>query len=433
MSEKRAIWILLVALGSGCGTGAKGQAPAESPEGGSAAPPSSPEARGPLPGSEFALRDAPSSGESAENRPKLSPEAARPYAIGLTAFRSGDLGTAQREFQKAVVADPRGYQAYYSLGAVKERLDDLGGAEAAYQKSVEIVTDYEPAIVAYALLLARTDRAAQGEQYLSAKVAAFPKSAALPAALSEITSMRGDSGEAQRLAQEALKKNPGYRPAMLAIARDHYRTRRLDLALYALRGILDGYGVENPPRDKNSAEARLLRGLIYKDQEARAAAIDELRKAVEIRPDLVEARVQLGALLLESGNASEAATLLEDATRFDPDHVIARLNLGDAYRVLGKAGEAKRELEWVAQKDPSLYQVHYDLGLLYLFSKSVPGATPVQAAERAITELEAYKKTRSRKPGPGDDTDELITRAKAKKSLLEAEREEAKAQKGAEP
>jgi tetratricopeptide (TPR) repeat protein len=251
-------------------------------------------------------------------------------------------------------------------------------------------------------------------------MAAMPKSAAVSAALGEVKSIQGDSGAAQRLAQEALKKNPDYAPAMIALARDHYRARRLDLALYTLRAILDGYGPENPPRDKNNAEARLLRGLILKEQGNRPAAIDEFEKALAIRADLVEARVQLGAYMLESGNATGAAPLLEGAVRYDNDNVLAHLNLGDAYRLLGKTAEAKRELEWVQRADPQLAQVHYNLGLLYLFSDSVPGSTPAQATDHAISELEQYKKMRPRQAGSNDDTDELITRAKAKKGMLEA-------------
>jgi tetratricopeptide (TPR) repeat protein len=222
----------------------------------------------------------------------------------------------------------------------------------------------------------------------------------------------------------------------VTIARDHYRARRMELALYALRGILDGYGVENPPRDKDNAEARLIRGLIYKEQGQRGPAIAELKRAVELRPDLVEARVNLAAFLLESGNAPEATALLEGAIRHRADHVLAHLNLGDAYRLIGKPAEAKRELEWVMRKDPSLYQVHYNLGLLYLFSENIPGVTAEQAVDKAIAELEQYKKLRSRKDGVGDDTDELITRAKTKKGVLEAKAEEAaaaKAQPKAQP
>jgi hypothetical protein len=86
----------------------------------------------------------------------------------------------------------------------------------------------------------------------------------------------------------------------------------------------------------------------------------------------------------------------------------------------------------VLKTDPSLVQAHYDLGLLYLFAESVPGSTSVQAAERAIAELEQFKKKKPRSAtGTPDDTDELITRAKTKKALAEAKEQEAAAQPGA--
>jgi tetratricopeptide (TPR) repeat protein len=213
---------------------------------------------------------------------------------------------------------------------------------------------------------------------------------------------------------------------MVTLARDHYRSRRLDLALYALKGILDGYGEENPPRDKNNAEARLIRGLIYKEQGLRGPAIQELQKALELRPDLVEARVQLSSYYLESGNAADAQQMLEPALKYDADNVIAHLNLGDAYRLLGRPADAKREFEWVKKRDPSVAQVHYNLGLLYLFTENFPGVTPGQAADTAIDELNQYKKMKPRVAGgTPDDTDELITRAKTKKALLDAKAAEA--------
>ncbi|HMJ10163.1 MAG TPA: tetratricopeptide repeat protein [Polyangiaceae bacterium] len=375
-------------------------------------------------GEQYAVTDAPSSGESS-NRPKMSGAAAGAHAAGLQAFQNGDLEGARTQFARASDADATAYQAHYSLGVVRERLGEVSGALTAYRKAITAVPDYEPAIVAYGVLLARTGRATEAETYLTERQSRMPKSAAVSAALAEVKSVQGDSGAAQRLAQDALKKNPDYRPAMVTLARDHYRTRRLDLALYTLRGILDGYGPENPPRDKNNAEARLLRGLIYKEQGQRGPAIDEFRKALTSRPDLVEARVQLAAYLLEAGNAPEAAQLLESALRYDKNNVLAHLNLGDAYRLLGKTSESKREFEWVAGRDPALAQVHYNLGLLYLFNENVPGMNPRTATDRAIVEFEQYKKMRPRvQGGAPDDTDELITRAKSKKALLE---EQAKA------
>jgi Tfp pilus assembly protein PilF len=410
-------WSALIVLAVASGCGGKPPPPAEAPSGSTVAP--VPTTAGPTDGPVVGMSDAPT-GEGSAQRPAMNASAAQAYSAGIQAFKVGDLAGARTQFTRATQSDAKAYQAFYSLGVVQERLNEVSNALASYRQATVIVPDYEPAIFAYAVLLARGGKGEQATEYLNGRMAAMPKSAAVSAALGEVKSIQGDSGAAQRLAQEALKKNPDYAPAMIALARDHYRARRLDLALYTLRAILDGYGPENPPRDKNNAEARLLRGLILKEQGNRPAAIEELDKALNIRPDLVEARVQLAAYMLESGNATGAAPLLEGAVRYDSDNVLAHLNLGDAYRLLGKTAEAKRELEWVQKTDPQLAQVHYNLGLLYLFSESVPGNTPAQATDNAISELEQYKKMRPRQAGSNDDTDELITRAKAKKAMLDA-------------
>lgn len=420
---------VVLSLCVACGGAAAGEG-AKAPTGAAAAPSATAEngvATTPQ-GQQFAVSDAPTSGETAAARPAMNASAQSAYQAGMQAFQAGDLQGAKNQFVSATSADPKAYQAYYSLGVVRERLNETSGALQAYRQATTIVADYEPAIVAYAVLLARSGKADEANDFLNSRQAQMPKSAAVTGAMAEVKSIQGDSGAAQRLAQEALKKNPDYRPAMITLARDHYRSRRLDLALYALKGILDGYGQENPPRDKNNAEARLLRGLIFKEQGLKAAAIPELQKAIELRPDLVEARVHLANYLLESGNATEASALLETALRYDSINVLARLNLGDAYRLLGKTAEAQRELDWVVKTDPSVAQAHYNLGLLYLFSTSVPGMTPTQAADKAISELEQYKKLKPRTAGGApDDTDELITRAKTQKALAEAKTAEAAA------
>lgn len=369
---------------------------------------------------QFTERD--SVAEGAAPRPEMSARAREAYQAGLRAFAAGDLPGAKAQFQQAIAADENAYAAYYSLGVVEERLGAPSAALSAYRKALDVVPDYERAAAAQAILLARQGEHDRAASDLKARLAKLPTSATLTAALAEVKSLQGESGEAQRLAQEALKKDPDYRPAMVTLARDHFRNRRLDLALYTLRGILDGYGPENPPRDKNNAEARLLRGLIYRERNLRGPAIEELTRAVELRPDLVEARLQLATYMLEAGNAAGALPHLEAAARYDSKNVLVRLNLGDAYRLLDRPADARRELEWVLKAAPNRPEVHYNLGLLYLLSQEIPGVTPMQAADRAIEHLEQYK-ARGVRGGP-DDTEELITRAKTRKALLEAEAQE---------
>ena len=363
---------------------------------------------------------APPPVEVPAERPRMSDAARGPYGQGLSAFGQGDLAGAKAAFQQATQADPRSYQAFYSLGSVLERLGD-SGALAAYRQAFTVQSDYAPAIVAHGMLLAKRSPG-DADAFLTGKRGALPSSAAVLGALAEVKSMARDTASAQQLAQEALKKDSDYRPAMVTLARDHYRNRRLDLAQYALTAILDGFGEENPARDPNNAEAHYLRALILKEEGRRAAAITELKKTVDLRPDMVDAAVQLAAFYLEAGNGTDAQPLLERALRYDASNVIAKLNLGDCYRLAGRSAEAKAHFDWVVLHDASLAQAHYDLALLYLFSPTLPGLDPKRQADAAIAEITKYQALRGKpSQAQADDSDELLSRAKQKLADLDAQ------------
>jgi tetratricopeptide (TPR) repeat protein len=367
-------------------------------------------------------------------RSSMNGAAADAYSQGTAAFASGDLAGAKNAFQRAASADSHAYQAYYSLGVVQERLED-GGALGSYRQAYTIQSDYEPAIVAAALLMARKGSVSEAESFLNGKRGQLPNSAAVIAALAEVKSIEKDTASAQQLAQEALKKNSDYRPAMVTLARDHYRNRRLDLALYALQAILDGFGDDNPARDKDNAEAHYLRALILREEGGlrRSAAIAEFKRAVDLRPDLVGAREDLAGYYLEAGNATDAQPLLEGALRYNPNDAIAHLNLGDCYRLLGRINDAKAQFDWVMMHDNSLPQVHYDLALLYLFSPNVAGLDAKKQAQAAIDEITKYQQLRARSQGQTDDSDELLSRAKQKLSELSAETAQPAASSGGAP
>ncbi len=241
--------------------------------------------------------------------PPSAPAAMAAMQQGTGAYVSGDLEAARNFYRQATQIDPASHHAAYALAVVQERLRELD-CESNYIKAIGIAPKFEPAIIAYSLLLIRRGKFADAERMLNEKRSLLGRSAAITATLAEVKSLQKDTGSAQRLAQEALKINPDYRPAMVIIARDHYRNRRLDLALYALQAILDGFGEENPARDKENPEAFLLRGLILREQGQRTAAMDQFRKVLQTRPDFVEARTQLATMLLEAGNAQEALMLL---------------------------------------------------------------------------------------------------------------------------
>lgn len=354
-------------------------------------------------------------------RPEMSNQAKKAFDAGKKAFSQGDLQGAKAQYQAAAEADKDAYEAHYALGVVYERLGSDGQAKASYQKAMSIVADHEESIIAHSLALARGGNPDGALSFLQKKAGSVGKTAAVLTAMAEVNSIKGESGTAQDLAQQALKVNPNYKPAMVTLARDHYRARRVDLALYALTGILDGYGEGNPPRDKDNAEARMLRGLIYADRGLRGPAMEEMEKALAVRPDLVDAHLVLANFMMAAGNAKEARPHLEMAIRYDNRNVAAHLQLGDAYRLLNRPDDARRELEWVLAADPNQSAAHYNLGLLFLLGDKMKGMSEEAMIDKALEHLEAYK-ARAQRGGP-DDVDDLITRAKTKKALLKAQKE----------
>ena len=348
----------------------------------------------------------------------LSGTAKEAYERAFKAWTEGDLDGAKKGFAQAAAADPKFAAPHYSLGVVLERLGDFSAAQEEYRTAFSLKPDHEIAMGAFALSLANTGHLGEADAFLTEKKSKLPESPRITTFLAEVKSMQKDHGTAQQLAQDALRMNPDFKEAMVTIARDHYRARKMELAKYALKAILEGFGEGTPPRDKGNAEAHLLRGIVYREEGRRALALADFEIAYARRPDLIEASLQLGAMKLEAGNAVEALPILERAVRFAPKSAAAHLDLGDAYRLMGRPGDAKRELEQALALESTLAVAHYNLGLLYLVAQSVPGMSASEQSAQSIKEFETYKTMRGGKFEKGDDTEDLLNRAKAKQAEL---------------
>lgn len=402
--------LMLVGLGGGCSRGA--QAPiapraAESAVAEQTADSARREVRLPSEAAAVAPADQPSPGRQAQ-------------ADGNAAFSAGDLPAARSSFERAAALDPEAPEPHVALGAVFEHQGKPDQALAAYDAALAAAAGHGGAILAKARLLVAGGAATEANAFARAQLAQHSQSPAALTALSEVSSAQGDSGRAQRFAQQALKLNPDYRPAMVALARDHFRAHRIELSLFTLTAILDGYGAENPARDKDNVDALQLRALILSQRGRAQAATRDLERVVQLRPDLVQPRLSLAAQLLRAGNAEAARPLMEAALQFEPANVWVHLTLGDTYRLLGMPEDALKHLKWVARRDPKLPQVHYNMGLVYLFSGQLAELSEIEAVEQAIVAFERYKllaNTGAR--ARAADIDELLNRAKNKKSILE--------------
>jgi tetratricopeptide (TPR) repeat protein len=111
----------------------------------------------------------------------------------------------------------------------------------------------------------------------------------------------------------------------------------------------------NPIAHNNLAFALEARGEI-------APALEHLRRALELRPGYVTARVELGNLLLDRGQVDEAAAQYAAAVSLDPRSVPALTNLGRAWAEQGRLDEAVALQERALAIDPTNTVAELNLG-----------------------------------------------------------------------
>lgn len=115
------------------------------------------------------------------------------------------------------------------------------------------------------------------------------------------------------------------------------------------------------------AEECYRAGRDYYQQGRYAEAVESLRRALELRPDYLEACVNLGVFLYSGlGNGQEAAAALERAVELDPGRANTYLLLGKVYLALNRTEEAARTLERAVGLDPASWESQEQLGLAYL-------------------------------------------------------------------
>ena len=150
------------------------------------------------------------------------------------------------------------------------------------------------------------------------------------------------------------------------------RLKRIEAELYAggshakddIRELTDILAA-NP----GIAEAHMLLAVAYRsvgNPEMVGEARAELRQALDLKPDLLPARLFLAQVYLETSRPDRAREELEAALARAPNQPQFLILLGEAERQLGNPAKAIEISRGLLQSDPKLAQAHYYLGLALL-------------------------------------------------------------------
>jgi predicted Zn-dependent protease len=106
-------------------------------------------------------------------------------------------------------------------------------------------------------------------------------------------------------------------------------------------------------------------GLVQRRLRKMEEAVEFLKIAVSMRPDLAPILVELGKTYYEMGKFDKAISVLTSAITLEPNQPMALFVLGRCLLEEGRVTEARENLATAARLDDRLRSIHYYLGLAY--------------------------------------------------------------------
>src|SRR5271165_5801927 len=257
-----------------------------------------------------------------------------------TAMQHNDFTNAESLLQKAVVAKPGDYRAWFDLGYVYNATSRLPEATEAYRKAVAAKPDVFESNLNLGMLLARQGANAEAATYLKAATQLKPTSQpdeALARAWQALGRVEERIDPQQSLAAyaEAAKLNPKSPDPHLAAAAVLETQNKFDAAAREFQAA-SGLDPKSQPALSGLANVYIRQ---KKYPEAEAA----LRKLLAFDPQNSNAHVQLGRLLAEEGKNDEAADEVKKSLQAG-GNCGAELTLGSLYVKTGNDAEAEHWL-----------------------------------------------------------------------------------------
>ncbi len=168
---------------------------------------------------------------------------------------------------------------------------------------------------------------------------------------------RGDVEQARRHLRDAIKLNPGYTEALLALASVYERDGEFDRSRELTERAAQAAPAVPGPLDATTrgklANLQAAVGDAYAQVGEHREAIDAYRKALDRCPGFHDIRHRLGVALRAAGLPHQAEVEFKRVLRGNPDLLEAQVQLGLTYYTMGRAPDALGLWNEVLRHDPS--------------------------------------------------------------------------------
>ena len=238
------------------------------------------------------------------------------------------------------------------------------------------------------------DAALDAAERPSAKVAEKERASDALVLLAVVLAVRGDDAGALKSARQAVQLAPDNFDAQFTLGRALFGTGDDAAAAKAFRAAI-------ALRPSNAQALFFLATTLEHGGEA-DQALAAYRELVSLQPGVAEGHLGLGVLLLKRSDAEaeEGIRELQKALEINPDIYEARVTLGRTLVMRGRAAEAIEHLRRAAELAPGNPEPHYQLALAFKHLGRKDEADAESAIVKRIHESRRGSAQESAPPGP---------------------------------
>jgi len=364
---------------------------------------------------------------------QVSKEAAKDFAGAVAFFNeqakggwnSGSCGSAASRFIAIADENPKLIEARFNAGVAYQMCGDAKNAEEQYQKALKLNPNHAPSLGNLGQIYFRGGNEAVGKQYWDRALKADQK-----------TSISARNGLAWLIIKEIRETNDRSKfsslektaarhlSSVLAVESDNVEAYVLYSLLYQegwernksrldiAKLLLD----EGEKYGANYAPLHNARGLLLLKRDNVSQALTSFRRAVELDPKFVEARMNVGNIVLGFRKYDEAKEQFDGVLAIDAKNYDATIGLGIAQRGLKDLDGAEASYNKAKQLDGRRGEAYYNLGVLY-YSFRANQSDDLGASVAAYKKAKGYYEQFLSKSGNRKDDE-----AEAKATIKDADK-----------
>lgn len=310
---------------------------------------------------------------------------------GAGALRSGDAGTAQKEFGAAVQDEPSSAEAHFNFGLALIQVGKQYEAKEQFERAIALRPAMKGPHLFLGLSLYRMQDLAAAQKALRSEATLSPAQAQVWMWLGVVQMAQGDDLAAVATLQHAQQLKPGDQDILYHLGRAYMQASKLTYQkMYELNPnswrvhqVLAQSYQEAGRRDDAIAEYKsaiainpagpelhMELGDLYRDAVQLDKAEEEYRSELQIDPGNEDAAYRLASILLDQQRPQDAITLLGGLLVNNPDSMMLHYQMGRAQLGMDHLKEAVAELSQVTRNSTkvdsdTLQQTYFYLSRAY--------------------------------------------------------------------